>query len=114
MKGTGANQVKAPTGANVACVGIAAAKGDDGVVSGDLKYKDVAIVTQGPATAIAGGAVVPGQLLKIEGVEGKLIAIGGEAADTTINLAGVCQSAGADGDEIDIDVQIGITTTESA
>lgn len=115
IKGTGANQVKAPGGANVAAVGVALSKGDDGVVSGDLKYKDVAVVTQGPATAIAGAACAIGDKLKIGGVNGRLIPIGGEAADSTVHIVGIAQSPAAqDGDEIDVDVQLMVTTTESS
>lgn len=114
IKGTGANQAKAPGGANVAAVGIAAANGDDGVVSGDLKYKNVAVFTQGPATAIAGGAVSIGNKLKIGGTNGRLVAVGGEAADLTIHVVAVAQSAGGDGDEIDVDVQLSNYTTETS
>jgi hypothetical protein len=114
IKGTGANQAKAPGAANVAALGIAQDKGDDGVVSGDLKFRQVAVVSQGPAKATAGGNVAIGQPLKIEGVTGKLIAVGGEGADLTVNVVAIAQSPGADTDIIDVDVQPYIFTTESA
>lgn len=107
MHGTADDQAKAPTGANIAGVGILA-KDEEG---GDDRLLEV--ITFGMAKAIAGAAVSAGEYLKIGGVDGRLIPVVQGAATTEEVVARARGAAAADGDEMDVFVQNFILTTET-
>lgn len=94
IKGTGANQVKLPTAANQAILGIADIKGDPL----DAKYLNVPIVEQGEATIVSAAAFAAGDLLKVAGVTGKLGPIGDEVGGN-VNVVARAMEAAAGADE---------------
>jgi len=115
VKGTGNNQILLPASANLMPIGIAR---DAGSIT-DPKYADVAVVEQGEVTAVAGGTIVPGNLLRVA-AGGKLVAIGSEAVGQQVNVcAQAMEAAAADeefaalinkfvlGDQFEVTYQVG-------
>lgn len=96
IQGTAADQVKLPAAAGDRAKGITALKAD-------AAGKAVPVIIQGPAVGTASAAITPGSFVKVAGSSGKLVAVGGETAGTTIEVVGLALTgASADGDRFDI------------
>lgn len=96
IQGTAADQVKLPAAAGDRAKGITALKAD---AAGKL----TPVIIQGPAVGTASAAITAGTFVKVAGASGKLLAVGGETAGTTIEVVGLAlSSASADGDKFDV------------
>lgn len=96
IQGTAADQVKLPAAAGDRAKGITALKAD-------AAGKAVPVIIQGPAVGTASAAITPGSFVKVAASSGKLVAVGGETAGTTIEVVGLALiGASADGDRFDI------------
>ena len=98
IQGTADDQVKAPAAANAKGIGVL-----EETIAQD---KHGAVIKGGESIAIAGGAIVAGELVKIGGANGRMIAgVDPPAATTTENYVGrAVTGAAADGDEFILDV----------
>lgn len=97
IAGTAEDQVKAPAAANDPAIGVLGENIDQDKIG--------PMVMSGETIAIAGGVVADGDWVKVGGVDGRLITIGGEAAVSVLNIIGRARSnAAADGDEFVLDV----------
>ncbi len=96
IQGTAADQIKLPAAAGDRAKGITA-------LAADAAGKAVPVVLAGPAVGTAGAAITASSFVKVAGASGKLIAVGGEAASTVVEVAGIAlTSAAADGDNFDL------------
>jgi hypothetical protein len=97
MKGAAAGKVKAPTGAGVRPAGIV-------LLAAAAALDNIPVVVFGPAVGVAGGSVSEGDMLKIAGTTGKLI------ATTTANdeVIGKALEDGSDGVELGVLVYPGL------
>jgi hypothetical protein len=103
VQGTGAREVKNPAAANA------------GRISGVVEHtdhrdgadgSDVAVRTLGEVEVLAASAIAVGDPINIADVQGRVKAVGGEAAGTIINLVGdAVTAATAAGDIVTVDLQ---------
>ena len=98
IQGTNADQVKLPAAAGDRAKGITALKAD---ATGKL----LPVIILGPAVGTASAAITAGAFVKVAGATGRLQAVGGEAAGSTIEVVGMAlTSAAAAGDRFDLAV----------
>ncbi|MFQ5926175.1 MAG: hypothetical protein ACE5MH_01940 [Terriglobia bacterium] len=96
IQGTNDDQVKLPAAAGDRAKGITALKAD-------AAGKALPVIIQGPAVGTASAAISAGSFVKVVGATGKLVAVGGEAAGTVIEVVGIALTgAAADGDPFDL------------
>ncbi|MFQ5818136.1 MAG: hypothetical protein ACE5H2_09325 [Terriglobia bacterium] len=96
IQGTNDDQVKLPAAAGDRAKGITALKAD-------AAGKVLPVIIQGPAVGTASAAISAGSFVKVADTAGKLVAVGGEGAGTTIDVVGIALTgAGADGDTFDL------------
>ncbi len=96
IQGTNADDVKLPTAAGQRAKGMTALRAD-------AAGKAIPIVILGPAVGTAAAAITAGSFVKIADATGKLQAVGGESAGTTIEVVGIAlTSAAASGDTFDL------------
>ncbi len=96
IQGTAADGVRLPAAAGDRAKGISALKAD-------AAGKALPVIIQGPAVGTAAAAITAGTFVKVAGTTGKLTAVGGESAGTTVEVVGLAlTAAAADGDKFDL------------
>lgn len=94
VAGAAAGQVKAPTGAGQKCVGLAYTKGDPT----DAKYAKASVTTRGEELAVSGGIVAQFARVKLD-ANGKVVAVGGEASGSQVEVVGIAMDAATAADQ---------------
>ncbi len=98
IQGTAAGEVKLPAALGDRAKGVTA-------LAASAAGKSLPIIILGPAVGTAAAAITAGTFVKVAGSTGKLQAVGGEGAGTTIEVVGIAlTSAAADGDKFDLAV----------